>query len=181
MENLDITKNNIEDAYLKILLAMLMQNPHIVSIKYDLTSEENLHKLDEFNAKYGDNKSIDLSKSGQVTVELEGHHDDHHHHFKTWEKVVCCVYVWKSFIHAKHEAFRFKYDTASIKMIERTMMKSLRLNLYIQTIFYYVIMFGLPIVFLREDNKGYNNWLYYIYGIYAVINMATEIIYVLMI
>ena len=64
MENLDITKNNIEDAYLKILLAMLMQNPHIVNIKYDLTSEENLHKLDEFNAKYKDNKSIDFSKSG---------------------------------------------------------------------------------------------------------------------
>ena len=51
---LDITGNQIDDGYLKILLAMLLHNPHIYEIKYDLNKEENIEKYEWFNKKFKD-------------------------------------------------------------------------------------------------------------------------------
>ena len=176
LEYLDIRKNQIDDGYLKLLLALLFCNPHISDIKYDLTKEENIQKFEWYNKKYSADQVIDLSKSGYVKIETG---NDHHGHYKLWEKIIFCVYCAKSFLHAKHEAFRFKYDTASIKMIENTMMRSMRFNLYFQTVLYYFIMFGCPIIFLRDDNKGFDMTLYIIYASYAALNLFTEIYYVL--
>lgn len=48
-------------------------------------------------------------------------------HIKSWEKIVFPVYLWKTFIHAKHEAFRFKYDTEAILRIEKSLMPQVRI------------------------------------------------------
>ena len=46
--------------------------------------------------------------------------DEHHDHveIKCWQYIVFPVWIWKTFIHAKHEAFRFKYDSMSLKAVE---------------------------------------------------------------
>ena len=44
--------------------------------------------------------------------------DEDHFEIKCWHKVCFPVWIWKTFIHAKHEAFRFKYDSESLKHVE---------------------------------------------------------------
>ena len=105
----------------------------------------------------------------------QGESHAHEIHIKLWHKIVFPVYIWKTFIHAKHEAFRFKYDTEAILRIENTLMKRVRFELYIMSIAYYVMMFILPIVLKDEDKKGYNVVLYLIYGLYFLVSAFIEI------
>lgn len=51
----------------------------------------------------------------QIEDQLLTHHEVS---YKLWEKIVFPVYLWKSLIHAKHEAFRFKYVTSKLLELE---------------------------------------------------------------
>ena len=44
--------------------------------------------------------------------------EEHEVEIKCWHYIVFPVWIWKTFIHAKHEAFRFKYFCDSIKEVE---------------------------------------------------------------
>lgn len=46
---LDLRKNPIQDAQLKVLFGLLQNNRDILDIKYDLYDEENLKKVAHFN------------------------------------------------------------------------------------------------------------------------------------
>mmetsp|Transcript_40163 Transcript_40163/g.52632 ORF Transcript_40163/g.52632 Transcript_40163/m.52632 type:complete len:95 (-) Transcript_40163:1286-1570(-) len=90
--------------------------------------------------------------------------DDHHPEIKCWHKVVFPVWIWKTFIHAKHEAFRFKYDSESLKLIEKEWMPTVGIVMYTLTIVYFGMMFGFPALFIDgECGVGLENWVFYLY------------------
>ena len=94
------------------------------------------------------------------------------------QKVCLPILCWKSFIHAKHEAFRFKYDSNCLKMVENEIMNKLTVGLYISSITYYIIMFGCPMFFVNECGKSLNMTSHIIYGAYALLNWFFEIMFV---
>ena len=51
-------------------------------------------------------------------------------------------------MHDKHEAFAFKYDTRSLRMVEEKIMKHIGIVLYCNAIMYYFIMFFCPLYFV---------------------------------
>ena len=74
--------------------------------------------------------------------------DDHHHeHLKCWHYALIFPWLWKSFIHAKHEAFAFKYDPKIVRHLEVNEMYPVRVMMYFWSIMYYIILFVLPFVF----------------------------------
>jgi len=76
-------------------------------------------------------------------------HDDHHHHaIPLWQKICFPIWLWKSLIHDKHEAFRFKYNSVAINRLEDEMMPSVKSQLYYWTLVYYTIIFILPYFFI---------------------------------
>ena len=106
VNHLDIRNNHIPDYALKILLAMLYQNNSLMRIDYDVTDPENVTKLQDY--KKVESLSIDRLKNWlkkEMNEEL---------HLKTWHKIVFPVWFWKTLMHAKHEAFRFKYETTKM-------------------------------------------------------------------
>lgn len=110
---------------------------------------------------------------------LENEDDEHHHDIKLWEKIIFPIYLWKTFLHAKHDAFRFKYDTDVTKRIETQIAAQIRYNLYGQTIFYYGTMFIAPFFFITQKQDGYSYWLYFIFAIQALYSAVYEVISVL--
>ena len=42
----------------------------------------------------------------------------HHDHYQWWHYVLFFPWVWKSFVHYKHEAFAFKYDPEIMRLLE---------------------------------------------------------------
>ena len=101
-------------------MGMLYMNEKISHIKYTLQEETNIKRRNKFNQlvhefeQYED-PTIDEAKEHFLSVMA----DDHHPEIRCWHRVVFPVWIWKTFIHAKHEAFRFKYDSESLKLVER--------------------------------------------------------------
>ena len=88
---------------------MLYRNETIMSIKYSVANEENIKRLEKFN-------SLSHLSVDEIEEQLKESHELHG--LKCWQKVCLPIWCWKSFIHDKHEAFRFKYDTQALKVIE---------------------------------------------------------------
>lgn len=61
-------------------------------------------------------EGIPTAEAVQILKEEDNLH--HHHEIPLWQKIVFPIWLWKSLIHDKHEAFRFKYDTVSINAVE---------------------------------------------------------------
>ena len=93
-------------------------------------------------------------------------------------KQKCCLplWCWKSFIHAKHEAFRFKYDTKSLKEIEDELMDEITTSIYINSFIYYIIVFVCPNVLVEECGGGIKTSSHLIYAVYSFLTALAEII-----
>ena len=131
----------IQDESLKTLLAMLYINEVILQIKYTVTNEENMRRIKQFE----ENKHLTVD---EIVEKLKVDHSDEQ--LTLQEKLCLPLWCWKSFIHAKHEAFRFKYDSKCLKMVENEIMSKMTVSLYINSIIYYIIMFGCPLFFVHE-------------------------------
>ena len=88
------------------------------------------------------------------------------------------VWIWKTFIHAKHEAFRFKYDSKSMQNLELTQMRGIGIAMYLFTIIYFCMMFIGPFFFVKgyECGEGINHWVYITYAVYGVITGIYEVV-----
>ena len=107
-------------------------------------------------------------------------HDHHGHEIKCWQKIIFPIWIWKSFIHAKHEAFEFKYEPEAMRTLEEEQMKIIGIVLYFTTVIYYSIVFVCPFVFVsHECGVGLSHWALYIYFIYAFISSVWEVFSVL--
>ena len=115
---------------------MLYANDSITNIRYSVTSEENIERLKKF-------KEISHWEPHKIEEHFN-EHDGHHHHLHWWQKLCLPLWCWKSLIHDKHEAFRFKYDTKALRIIEEELMDEMTIALYINNIVYYFIMFICP-------------------------------------
>jgi len=104
-------------------------------------------------------------------------HEAHgHHHIPLWQKIVFPIWIWKSLIHDKHEAFRFKYDTVAITRIEKILMPRIRRHLYYWSIIYYLIVLFLPYAAMNDEcGKTYEPWLFYVFGCYLVFSGIWEV------
>ena len=92
-----------------------------------------------------------------------------------WQKIICCVMCWKNFMHDKHEAFRFKYCPKALNVIENEYMPSLTGHFYFNSLIYYVIMFGAPMIWANECGAGLSNTTHYVYAGYVVITFIFEL------
>ena len=108
-------------------------------------------------------------------------HGGHHgHEIRTWEKIVFPIWLWKTFIHAKHEAFEFKYNPDALKMLEDEQMKFIGIVLYATTVVYYAIVFSCPFIFVsHECGVGLAPQAMWIYGVYAIVTAFWEVFTVL--
>jgi len=106
----------------------------------------------------------------QITIaikEVDAH--NHHHETPTWQKVCFPIWAWKAMIHDKHEAFRFKYDTVAIQHVETELMPGVKKQLYMWTVFYYFIIFGLPLFFYKDAcYETFEIELFFIFGFYLL-------------
>ena len=101
-------------------------------------------------------------------------HSDHK--IALWQKIVFPIWLWKTLIHAKHEAFEFKYDPDSMRMLEQEHMYWVGIYLYLFTIIYYGIMFICPFVFVSHTCAvGLSHEALWIYGIYALLTAIWEV------
>ena len=104
----------------------------------------------------------------------------HHDHYKWWHYALCLPWVWKSFVHAKHEAFAFKYDPEIMRLLEEGEMRPIRTMMYFWSVMYYIILFVLPFVFKKDYCGGlFYNELYICYGAHAILNAGWEVYVVL--
>ena len=86
-----------------------------------------------------------------------------------WQKFCFPIWCWKSLIHDKHEAFRFKYNTVSMKSLEEKVMPSIKRQLYYWSLIYYLIVFVVPYFFIDlECEKTFSNWLFVIFSLYML-------------
>ena len=103
-------------------------------------------------------------------------HGVHHHEIPCWQKVCFPIWLWKSLIHDKHEAFRFKYDTAAITKVEKLLMKDIKKQLYYWSIVYYFLTFVAPYIFIEHGcGKTYEPMLFILYGAYLFLAGIWEI------
>lgn len=80
-------------------------------------------------------------------------------------------------MHAKHEAFRFKYDTQSLADLEENFMGKLGVFLYVNAFVYYIIMFVCPFVFVSQEcGGGLHFSSHLIYMLYSVVNAIFEVL-----
>ena len=92
--------------------------------------------------------------------------EEHDVHIKCWQYILFPVWIKKTFMHAKHEAFRFKYDSKSLMEVEKHSMRGIGFAMYALTFIYFCTMFGLPSFFIEgECGDGLGNWVFYTYGI----------------
>lgn len=161
----------IQDESLKILLAMLYRNQVLKNIKYSITNEDNIKRLAQF-------KQISHLTPIEIEDQLEKL-DAGHGSLRWYQKICLPLWCWRSFIHDKHEAFRFKYDTKALNVIEDELMDNMTYLLYANSFIYYLIMFICPITFVNECGEGYNVVSHYIYGVYSIITMIMEVAFVL--
>ena len=174
IKHLDIRDNMIQDESLKILLAMLFRNKTLKNIKYSITNEENISRLKQF-------KEISHLSPLEIENQLEKHTESQSQKSSIFQKICLPLRCWRSFIHDKHEAFRFKYDTKALNIIEDELMDKMTYLLYLNSFVYYLIMFICPITFVEECGQGFNVVSHYIYVAYSIITIIMEITFVLQI
>lgn len=165
VEEIDISDNKIPDKSLKVLLALLYKNIKIKKIKYTLNEDENIERRLKFR-EY-------MQTPQRSFIDL----NDHHHEVPLWQKIVFPIWIWKTFIHAKHEAFRFKYDANKLNKIESKLMFSIGIVLYFTTVVYFGIMFGFPFAYIRgeECGSGFPPSIFYSYLVYAIVTGVYEV------
>ena len=101
-------------------------------------------------------------------------------HSISWKEKLCLpLWCWKSFIHDKHEAFRFKYDTKALNLIEDELMDGMTYILYLNSFVYYIIMFVCPLTFVEECGGGLNPISHLIYAAYSFVTIILEVALVL--
>ena len=88
----------------------------------------------------------DKGYSALAISQVFSHQPGHGHGIPRWQKICFPIWLWKSLIHDKHEAFRFKYCTEAISRIEQNLMPSIKRHLYYWSIIYYIIVLLLPLI-----------------------------------
>jgi len=169
LEELDIEENPINDKSLKMLLAMLLNNNSILSIKYSLSEPKNLELMSKW-------KEYSHMRAEQIRKKLLVKHLPV---VPTWQKIVFPIWLWKSLMHDKHEAFAFKYNTYILKAIESEIMEHIGKVLYINTAFYYFIVFFCPLFFMNECGLGLHMHTHVIYFLFAITSIMIEMLIVL--
>ena len=169
VELLDIQNNFIPDKHLKMLLVLIYKNRNIQDIRYSLTEEENKERKEHY-LQLTDVEGVDPL----VAQKKLGH--GHHDHYHWWDYALVFPWLWKSFVHAKHEAFAFKYDPEVMRLLEENEMRPIRIMMYFWTVVYFIIIFASPFIFKQHYCGGlFYHDLYYVYGTYAILNAIWEV------
>jgi cyanate permease len=125
-----------------------------------LSNENNVEKFDWYK-KYS-KLPVKEIEAAVMTKQMS------HHEELTFRQKLCLpLWCWRSFIHDKHEAFRFKYDTNALLMLEDEMGDKITLFLYVNSAVYYVIMFVCPIIFVEECGQGLSYISHHLWHILA--------------
>ena len=82
---------------------------------------------------------------------------------------------WKSFMHDKHEAFRFKYCPDALNVIENEFMTPMTRNFYFNSGIYYIIMFCAPMIWANECGAGLDPTTHYVYAGYSLFTIIFEL------
>lgn len=166
VEDIDISENRIEEPSLKMLMGTLVLSRTLVNIKYKLTDPHSKQRLDKFNErreKYEAEEDPVLKMA--IQEEMLTPEEKHHVEIKCWHRILFPVWIWKTFIHAKHEAFRFKFDADKLSDVENKSMKTMGIFMITLTVIYYVMVYFLPAIFINgECGAGFDNWVFYLYG-----------------
>ena len=109
---------------------------------------------------------------------LEDELERDHHALTCRQKACLPFWCWKSFIHDKHEAFRFKYDTKALLMVENELMDGVTKLLYLNSLIYYTIMFVCPVIFLGDCGEAFVDGAHYAYAAFALLTVVGEIVIV---
>lgn len=110
---------------------------------------------------------IDLYLNEEDEADLQSHK-------LTWKQKLCLpLWCWKSFIHDKHEAFRFKFSTHELTGLEKQMGR-IQMFLYVNSFIYYIIMFVCPFLFVNDCGKGLNYISHIIYAVYSLATIILE-------
>ena len=174
LESLDIQGNYIPDKHLKMLLVLMYKNRNIQEIWYTLVETENQDRKSKY-LKMIQEEGLGAQEAAR---RMTGH--GHHDHYKWWHYALVGPWLWKSFVHAKHEAFAFKYDPEIMRLLEEEEMRPIRIMMYFWSVMYYIILFALPFVFKKDYCGGlFYNELYICYGSYAILNAGWEVYVVL--
>lgn len=137
-------------------------------IEYSLSNPSNIDKVQMFN------ENLHLTeKKLREKIAKEREHD----HEMNWKVKLCLpLWCWRSFIHDKHEAFRFKYDTKKLQDLEQYIInKQYILILYLNSLIYYFIMFGCPFIFRDVCSVGVLLTTHFIYAAYSIFTIMLEI------
>ena len=92
----------------------MYKNQNITEILYTLNEEGNIKARADYLEMIANKSNIDHTAAAEEIHE----HGHHHAHYKCWEYALVLPWLWKSFVHAKHEAFAFKYDPTIMKHLE---------------------------------------------------------------
>lgn len=166
LEGIDISENTFIDSDMKILYPFLQKNVKLRSITYTLTDHVNVEKRELFN-----------NLSHLVTHQVREELDKQFKHEIDWKVKLCLpLWCWRSFIHDKHEAFRFKYDTKKLSELEEYMIEKKYIKiLYLNSFIYYFIMFISPFVFMDECSNGMLMETHIVYAAYSVFTIWLEV------
>lgn len=125
---LNIKDNKIPDRNLKVLMGMLYLNENLTKIKYTATEPKNVQSIKEFKQSRKQfevelkrqNKELDEQAVENFCQEIsmQAENKGHELHLKCWHYIVFPVWIWKTFIHAKHKAFHHKFDSKALKEVE---------------------------------------------------------------
>lgn len=94
------------------------------------------------------------------------------------QKACLPVWCWRSFIHDKHEAFRFKYSTKQLNELDSEIGWIIKF-MYSNSILYYFIMIVCPIIFRGECGPGLDITSHIIYAVYCIVAIIFEVTIVL--
>ena len=107
-----------------MLMGTLYINEKLKVVKYTLQDHHSKERYDKFHKMISEwegqgNRFEDQEEFEKFMVHVAETMEDHHLEIKCWHYIVFPVWIWKTFIHAKHEAFRFKYDSESLIDLEK--------------------------------------------------------------
>ena len=149
------------------MFALLELNRSITEIKYTLTVPANQDRKRRFTALANKHKN-----AKEIRDELLV---DHSQPLKCWQKAILPYWLFKTCMHYKHEAFRFKYSTEKLDLIENDLMPAVTMWMYINAFVYYLIIIVVPFVFVKPCGKGMKMTAHIIYMVYSFINMIFEL------
>ena len=149
-------------------MVLMYNNRNISDILYTCRDEDNKVAHED----------IQLKRQNSLYLSINEHM--HHEEYKWWHYATILPWIWKSFIHAKHEAFAFKYDPEIMRHLEQNEMQQITIMMYFWSTMYYLILFVLPFVFKKHYCGGLFYYeLYICYGAYAILNAIWEVYIVL--